>query len=271
MYTDHLQDPGEIDRKYLMILGEGLVFLLIIIAGIWRIRRSVKKDLLANHRQKNFLLSVTHELKTPLASNRLLLQTALRSGLNEDRRNDLLQKAIEDNLRLENLIENILHSTQIDHQNVLYHPEEVNLTQMLETLTQRYQRYASDRNWLIEAGDAVTAMGDPRLIETILSNLIDNAIKYSPAHSTITLKCTEDRTSVYIAVSDEGKGIPLPEQQSVFERFVRVGDEATRQSSGSGLGLYISKEFAKINKSLLKIDKTGPEGTTFSLSIPKQL
>ncbi|TNE74462.1 MAG: two-component sensor histidine kinase, partial [Bacteroidetes bacterium] len=102
------QENSNIGKRIVMIMGEGAVFLLLLIIGIWQIRRSILRELKLTARQKNFLLSVTHELKTPLAANKLYLQTVLKRDLSKDQTNELVSKAVSENARLEHMIDNIL-------------------------------------------------------------------------------------------------------------------------------------------------------------------
>ena len=104
------KESTEISSRVRMILGEGSVFLLLLLIGIWQIRRSIRKELKLSTRQNNFLLSVTHELKTPLAANKLYIQTIQKRDLSKEQTNDLLKKSIEENARLEYMIDNILNA-----------------------------------------------------------------------------------------------------------------------------------------------------------------
>ena len=102
-------------KRVTMVIGEGIVFLLLLVVGIWQIHRSIRKDLLLSKRQKNFLLSVTHELKTPLAANKLYIQTVTKRELSKEQSNELLQKAIDENTRLERMIDNILNASRLEN------------------------------------------------------------------------------------------------------------------------------------------------------------
>ena len=125
--TQELVQKDElISKRVTMIMGEGTVFLVILFLGIWQIRRSIYRELRLSERQNNFLLSVTHELKTPLAANKLYIQTINKRELSKDQQNDLLRKAIDENRRLENMIDNILNASRLENNALSIEKEKFN-------------------------------------------------------------------------------------------------------------------------------------------------
>ena len=111
-------ESSQVSKRVTMIIGEGGVFLILLLIGIWQIRRSIRKELKLSEKQNSFLLSVTHELKTPLAANKLYIQTITKRELSKEQINELLAKAIEENTRLERMIDNILNASRLEN-NVL--------------------------------------------------------------------------------------------------------------------------------------------------------
>ena len=114
--TEIEPEEKNLAKKIFMIFSEGMVFFIILMIGLWKIRSSIRKELSLSQRQNNFLLSVTHELKTPLAANKLYLQTVLKRDLETEKRNSLIQKAISENQRLEAMIDNILNASRLENQ-----------------------------------------------------------------------------------------------------------------------------------------------------------
>ena len=127
-----------ISKRVTMIMGEGTVFLVILFLGIWQIRRSIYKELKLSERQNNFLLSVTHELKTPLAANKLYIQTISKRELSKDQQNDLLRKAIDENRRLENMIDNILNASRLENNALSIEKEKFYLNTLVKEIIKRF-------------------------------------------------------------------------------------------------------------------------------------
>jgi K+-sensing histidine kinase KdpD len=133
-------DTGVISKRITMIVGEGAVFLVLLFLGLWKIRSSVRKEFELSQRQNNFLLSVTHELKTPIASNKLYLQTIQKRNLDEEQRLDLLSKAIIENERLEKLIDNILNAARVESQEIKPIKEYVEINHFLKLLLSQFKK-----------------------------------------------------------------------------------------------------------------------------------
>src|SRR5690554_2974877 len=140
-------------KRIIMIVGEGLVFFLLLLFGLWKIRSSIKKEIKMSKRQNNFLLSVTHELKTPLTSNKLYLQTLLkRSNLEREQQEDLIRHAIAENIRLEDMIENILTATRIENHRLQLNFEEHNLSEEITRITNKWSENRTSVNLQVEEG-----------------------------------------------------------------------------------------------------------------------
>jgi two-component system, OmpR family, phosphate regulon sensor histidine kinase PhoR len=257
----------DVSRKVLMILSEGLVFFAIIIIGLWQIRKSIKKELKLSERQKNFLLSVTHELKTPLASNKLFLQTIKKRDLDEEKRNDLLDKAISENVRLENMIDNILNATRIEHNTVYINREIFNLETLLNTIVERFQRVYNAKNIHTNIAKGLWVKADSAMIETVIVNLIENALKYAGENGEIYVNADKKGADVWFSIEDNGPGVPSKLKNDIFEKFVRSGNEDTRTKKGTGLGLYISKEFVHLNRGNIVYKNRVPNGAIFEVTL----
>lgn len=246
-----------------MILGEGAVFFVILILGLWKIRVSIKKELALSNRQNNFLLSVTHELKTPIAANRLYLQTLLkRSSLSEEKKKEIISSALHENKRLQEMIDNILTATQLDNNVLELNQQEEDLKEIIEKLLYKFIYHRCDVDLQVDLKRKVNI--DKMLVEIMLSNLLENAVKYGDGDP-ITVTIRDLKTSVEIQVKDQGVGIDKTQVNQVFEKFYRIGNEETRTQKGTGLGLYIVSELAKIHKGKVAYEPNQPKGSIFKI------
>jgi K+-sensing histidine kinase KdpD len=261
-------DTGVISKRITMIVGEGAVFLVLLFLGLWKIRSSVRKEFELSQRQNNFLLSVTHELKTPIASNKLYLQTIQKRNLDEEQRLDLLSKAIIENERLEELIDNILNAARVESQEIKPIKEYVEINHFLKLLLSQFKkRFPNNRIELVDFPD-ISVRFDLFMIETVISNLVDNAIKYSNENSIIKLIAKKENHNFVFQVIDEGIGIDEKEQKQIFSKFYRVGNEEIRTQKGSGLGLFIASEFLKLHNGTIIYLKNQPRGSIFQITLP---
>ena len=261
-------DTGVISKRITMIVGEGAVFLVLLFLGLWKIRSSVRKEFELSQRQNNFLLSVTHELKTPIASNKLYLQTIQKRNLDEEQRLDLLSKAIIENERLEELIDNILNAARVESQEIKPIKEYVEINHFLKLLLGQFKkRFPNNRIELVDFPD-ISVRFDLFMIETVISNLVDNAIKYSNENSIIKLIAKKENHNFVFQVIDEGIGIDEKEQKQIFSKFYRVGNEEIRTQKGSGLGLFIASEFLKLHNGTIIYLKNQPRGSIFQITLP---
>lgn len=260
----------EIERKrnhqLWMHIGEGTVFLILLTLGTLKIYNTRKKENELNRLQSNFLLSVTHELKSPLASVKLQLQTLQKHKLDEETRNSLLQKAISDNERLMRLIDNILLASRSGNEQPALNKTKVNIDELLFKLHEdtfskdkgRITLYSKTNHFL----DA-----DEHVLSIILSNLIENALKYSPADTHVSVKAEARDNKTFITISDNGPGITDEEKAKVFEKFYRIGNEETRNAKGTGLGLFIVKNLCNLHGIQISMRDNQPSGLVFELSL----
>lgn len=263
-------DPSEanLNRRILMIFGEGSVFLIIITFGIWQIRRSIKKEVELSQRQSNFLLSVTHELKTPIASTKLFLQTLQRRNLNEQKREEITARAIEENERLELLIENILNATRIENKALQPVKSNFQFSTLVNQVKERFHKRYSKDFIRVEIESDAQIIADQFLVETILTNLLENAVKYAGIDANITIKARPVSFQYLISIEDQGPGIVSEASKHIFDKFYRVGNEEIRTTKGSGLGLYIVKEFVHIMGGEISHKNNHPKGSIFELTLP---
>ncbi len=260
-------DATDMDRKFYMILGEGGVFFIILFTGFLLTYRSFNKEIQVGNQQKNFLLAITHELKTPIASLKLYLQTLLKRTLNPSKQEEILNKSVKDADRLNALVENILLATKIDDNGLPLNPERINLSEMMEKVTLDMLESSGktvDVEFFIEP--EVYFQGDKDAFYSILINLIGNALKYSPEKSSICVTLVQKGKETALSISDEGPGVPMDETEKIFDKFYRSGNEETRSQKGTGLGLYIVKKLVEQHNGMIQVKPNVPSGSIFVAS-----
>ncbi|MEW6468496.1 MAG: ATP-binding protein [Bacteroidota bacterium] len=253
-----------------MIAGEGAVFVLLMVFGIMRVRNTFKKESELNARQKNFLLSITHELKSPIASSRLQLETLLKRELPREKQQELVANALADTERLNKLVENILLAARIDNKSVEAHREDTAVSELLGEIAEQVRMiYLPRQRMETDIAGGVRLMTDKTYFHSIVFNLLENAIKYSPPGSLIRIMLREDQNRVTLSVADEGPGIPADEKERIFGKFYRIGNEETRSAKGTGLGLYIVKNLAEKLGASVSVKDNTPGGAVFEVSFEK--
>lgn len=262
------ENESMIFRKTLMIVGEGSVFLLLLVFGLFKISSSIRKELTFSQRKSNFLLSVTHELKTPIASTKLYLQTLMRRELPNEKKEDLLAKALEENERLELLIDNILNASRLDNRALTPIKTEINFNELSNQVIERFKKRYQNLKIVAKNEESVLVSADEFMLETILTNLIENAVKYAGIDSEITLFSKRINQQIHFGVEDLGSGITDEEKESIFTKFYRSGNEETRQTKGSGLGLYIVSEFVHLHQGKIICKNNSPKGCIFEVTLP---
>ena len=265
---------GEVlQRKLYMLIGEGVVFLIILGLGFFVIYRAIKKEMALSSQQKNFLMAITHELKTPIASIKLLLQTISSRKLEQQQIQDLSKKAIDDADRLNQLVENILIATKIDERLYLLNKEEISLKELIENIIEKNKNgFLKSMDVILrypEGTNALCINADVSGMISIVTNLLENASKYSEVGSEIKIDLAEENSSIVLSISDAGEGIPDEEKENIFMKFYRIGNENTRKKKGTGLGLFIVKNLVLLHNGAIEVKNNSPKGTIFALQFPK--
>ena len=243
-----------------MHLGEGTVFLILVSLGVLKIYNTRKRENELALLQNNFLLSVTHELKSPLASVKLQLQTMQKHKLDEATQSSLLQKALADNERLLRMIDNILLASKTEDKSNILNLRKVNLSETISNLVE--QAFTENKNRIKISGENVLVDADEQLTSIIFSNLVENALKYS--NDIVEINIRKENNKVVVSIADSGAGIPDSEKQKVFEKFYRVGNEETRSAKGTGLGLYIVKNLCTLHNIQIGVSDNKSKGTVFT-------
>lgn len=263
-----LKTDEELNQKYMMIIGEGIVFFSILLFGIIRLMKSVKKEIALNEQKRNFLLSVTHELKTPLASVKLNLQTLKKRKLDETTQGKLIDRSEAEIVRLENIVNNILAVTRMENRRNILESEEFDLSKLvIQQVDNISQNFGKDHNFQTTIEEGIIFNGDSSLFQLILSNLIENAIKYSSKGSEVLVELSKKNENIDLLVADQGIGITKVDREKVFDKFYRSGNEEVRQTKGTGLGLYLVKNFVGHYNGEIKVSSKEDKGTEIRIII----
>lgn len=255
-------------RQEWMILGEVTVFVFSLVIGIWLINRGYFKEVMAAKQRRNFLLSITHELKSPIASIKLVFETMIKRELKREQQEKLMHTGLFETDRLHMLVEDLLLSAKLE---TAYQPylEALNLSELLQDLVYKMQiKYpAADFHYKEQAEDPII-IGDKSGLTSVALNLLENAVKYSPETPQISVKLTQQNSKIRFDVADQGIGVPDKEKEQIFEKFYRVGNEEIRQTKGTGLGLYIVEQIVKAHHGDIYILNNEPKGTIFRIELP---
>lgn len=267
----------ELSRQYKrqewMIMGEAAVFAVSLVIGIWFINRGYFKQMLAAQQRRNFLLSITHELKSPIASIRLVLETILKRDLQRDKLEQVSRNALKETDRLNNLVNDLLLSAKLEN---AYQPhrEDIELPVLIEELIQKLEtKYPRAEFRLHLGGQPIPAIRADRMgLTSVALNLLENAVKYSPAPPEIDIRLSYQDQQLQLEVADQGIGINDKEKKHIFDKFYRVGNEDTRRTKGTGLGLYIVNQIVRAHGGTIEVLDNQPRGTVFRILLdPEKL
>lgn len=265
----YLKLYSKYERQKVMILGEGLFFLILQVLGLLQVRRIFGKEIELAAQQRNFLHSITHELKSPLSSVKLSLETMFRRQLTSEQQGKLISNALGDVVRLETLVDNILFAAKIERDTHGFANEEVNLSDIVELVAGKFRENKKGITILTQVEDGIYYYTDQIGFTSVVMNLVENAIKYSKPDTQVIVALNQSETNIQLDVKDEGYGIPDPEKKKVFEKFYRVGSEDTRKTKGTGLGLFIVRRFVEIYKGKISVSDNTSGGSIFHLSFPR--
>lgn len=250
-----------------LILGIGSFLFVVIIVGITLFIIFMSRQIILNQTQKNFIDSVTHELRTPITSLKLYVETLQRHQLEGERRDTFLRTMLQDVDYLDQLVSHLLEAAKVE-----YHPskepQEVALDPLIQEAIELIQRrYQLDPGCFNYAPSAISLQSDPDALRLILINLLDNAVKYSPPPPQISIQASRHEEDWQIQIQDQGIGIPANEQKRIFSRFYR-GSELG-QAKGSGLGLFIVRETVRQLRGQIEVSSPGRgQGSSFRIILP---
>jgi signal transduction histidine kinase len=248
--------------------SEALFFMLLLLLGVTWVAKSIDKVVDLAKLQRNFMLSVTHELKTPVTAIKLMMQTLGKHNLDENKRNELIQKADANADRLTKLIDDLLFAVKIERKNLETHFEWVSPQAIIHELIESLSKQSAEKfTYNLDIPSEFKVWGDTLSLKVAFSNLIENAIKYSGEDLHLEIKTHPTKKQLFIR--DNGIGIPASERRKVFRQFYRIGNEDIRTTKGTGIGLYLVKNILSIHKASIQIKPNLPKGTQFIIQFRK--
>ncbi|WP_343667284.1 ATP-binding protein [Chitinophaga sp.] len=255
-------------RRTVMFIGEGIIFLAIILMGGFFVYRSIYKQMKLSLQQQNFMMAVTHELKSPIAAAKLNLETLRKHRLDEEKRLKLLDNTIRETNRLDQLCNNILLASQMESDRYKLFREDLNFSELVATgvkeIKSRIATHAIQAHILPD----VWLNGDKFMLQIALNNLVENAAKYAPRNTVIDVRLEETAGQLKLIVKDEGPGIPVDERERIFLKFYRIGNENTRKAKGSGLGLFLTRRIVQQHGGTIIVKDNVPAGACFEITWP---
>ncbi|HST77991.1 MAG TPA: HAMP domain-containing sensor histidine kinase [Verrucomicrobiae bacterium] len=253
----------------------GIIFFFVIIAGMVLNTIFLVREIRRNEQQDSFLNAVTHELKTPITSIRLYLETLERRAVDDARRHDFYRLMLEDTDRLLSTVEQVLKASEVRQRNSRKNWQDVNFAAIVRESVNlavlRHGLKAEQLHFGAEPPGQITLMGNQEELRTAVANLLENAVKYTGENREITVDLeTPDMDTVLLHVRDNGIGIPGAELKRIFRRFYRVGGRGADNVKGTGLGLFIVRSIVRQHGGDIWAESPGPgRGSTFSLRLPR--
>ena len=254
----------------------GIIFFAILIAGLVWNTIFLVREIRRNEKHDSFINAVTHELKTPVASIRLYLETLQSRNLDEAQRKKFYDIMLDDTERLMATVDQVLRAAQAGHKRGQEHWQEINLAELAAECVDlaRVRHNLTEQQLRIEnhlvSQEESTVRGDHDELRAAIGNLLDNAVKYSPNEKDIVVMLTSEGGHALVRVADKGVGIPKGELKRIFKRFYRVPLRAMTKVKGTGLGLFIVRSIAERHGGTAWADSEGDgKGATVTLSVPR--
>jgi signal transduction histidine kinase len=180
----------------------------------------------------------------------------------------LIENTLKETHRLDALCNNILLASQLDMGKYESNMQLIDLSDIIQKLLHSFQERFDQRKLITTITPSVFIQAEPLLIQLLVNNLLDNAHKYSTITSPITVLLTSHENQIQLVIKDEGVGIPIEERGKIFEKFYRIGDESTRTTKGTGLGLYLCKKISEFHHATISVDANLPNGSIFTINFP---
>lgn len=252
-------------RKTIQFISEGTTFLVLILVGAVFVFRATRRQIKLSQQQQNFMMAVTHELKTPIAIAQLNLETLQKRQLEEEKRQKLISNTLVEANRLNTLCNNILFAAQLDAGAYKTTKQDINFTDLLEGCVDNFKNRFPGRQIVENISESIYLNGEPLLLQMLVNNLIDNANKYAAIETPISVSLHQSNKQIAFSVADLGEGLADEEKKKVFEKFYRVGEENTRKTKGTGLGLYLCKKIAEGHNASIFVTNNQPQGSIFNV------
>ena len=259
---------------WLLVLGALSFVVIIVVLVLFSI--AVARGIIEVRKQDSFIDSVTHELKSPLASLQLCLETLGRGGLDEAQQDNLRSMMLDDVERLRSFIDDVLNANRLLYtRGGLLNLSDVRVAELLESCARAVvaRHKISDQAIDVRADRALTVTTDRASLELVVKNLIDNAVKYSDENVNVSVSAdVDDKARLVVEVRDEGIGIPGRDLKRVFHRFYRVEDDEVRARKGTGLGLFVVSALVRQMGGKVEANSEGAgRGTTMRVLLPSAM
>ncbi|MEJ2358515.1 MAG: HAMP domain-containing sensor histidine kinase [Deinococcales bacterium] len=264
------------NRHLRMFAFEGPTFALVVLSMLLLIAATLRSERELKRRQQNFLSAITHEFKTPISTLRLLVQTAQMRSLPPEKQEEYLRRMEAELDRLERTSEQVLASARLEHAENAPDFGALELNHVVQGIVGAARSGLEARGALLKvdyAPEPLPVSIDPDAFAVVLNNLLDNAVKYTPgAERPVRVKLERRGEWIDVHVDDQGVGVTEGEEERVFERFYRTGDEMTRESEGVGLGLHLVRSITEaMNGSVRAGPNPGAErGSRFTVTLPRR-
>ena len=257
---------NETKRNTGKYIAEGITFLILILIGAVFVYRSISRQLKIQQQQQNFMMAITHELKTPISVARLNLETLQKYNLDEEKKQKIIRTTLDETSRLDFLTNNILVAAQLENNNFKAEKEELDLTALLKDCIRQFSNRFPERIFVEDIEDDTDIKGDSLLLQMLINNLLENATKYSPKESPISTILKRTKVGIELQIKDQGIGIEETEKAKIFNKFYRIGSEATRKTKGTGLGLYLCRKIARDHNGDITMTNNEPQGSIFAVT-----
>ncbi len=257
-----------------IILLEGCFLMLVILAGVYLIFVYWNKQARLNQLQSNFVSSVSHELKSPLASIQLYLETLKYQEVSQKETRDFVETMLVDTERLSGLIDNIMEASKSDPKSMQFQFEPVEVKPFLQEIMAHFGRQFEDRGFKVklDVEENPVLQMDKKSMRMVFNNLVGNALRYSPPGSRLDVQIRRKKKYCDIVFSDAGMGLDKKDLKKIFRKFYRVQNYETQNIEGAGIGLYISREIVKNHKGKIQVGSPGVgKGCDFTVSLPLNL
>ena len=240
-----------------------------------RINQQVSELKATDSSRRELIANVSHDLRTPLSSLQGYLETlSLKNeSLSENEKKEYINIALKQSERLGRLIKELFELAMLENQSTQVKHESFSLTELAQDVAQKFKLEAKKKNIEFTTSlpdDLIFVSADIALIERVLENLLENAIKYTPAGGKVSLIINHIKDQITIQIIDNGIGIPQKDIPHIFERFYRVEKSRSDETEGTGLGLAIARRILQLHNSIINVSSKINQGTNFSFTLPKE-
>ena len=259
----------EYRKRIVMMVSEGAFFAFLLVVFMVILWRTFRREVDLERQHRNFLSAITHEIKSPIAAIRIALETVVSGRADEKASRKFIANALADTDRLERLVQKVLQATRFGSGSAAIRLSRRSLSRVVERAIAVFEpgAAAAGATVLVEIRDDLIAEIDDEAMAIVVSNLLENALKYGGRPAEIRVELRLEGDLAILDVSDNGNGIAEGEVPLIFGRFYRAGDEMTRTSQGTGLGLYLVQRIMKAHQGTVSVADTGPDGTTMRVTL----